>query len=79
MRARLLSALLSHKTLTPAQIDAVARSLFAQLSLDEKIGMMSGDVSFFAGLLHMSSGGYNRFPLTTADAILRLGIPGWHC
>jgi len=69
-------ALQTRQPLTPAQIEGIARGLLAQLSLEEKIGMMSGDLSFFPGLLQMGSGGYNRFPLTTAGAVQRLGIPG---
>ena len=36
--------------LTPEQIEAKARELLAQLTLDEKIGMMSGDPPFWSGL-----------------------------
>lgn len=62
--------------LTDEWIDGIARELLAQLSLDEKIGMMSGDMSFFEGMLGMNRGGYYRQPRTTAGAIPRLGIPG---
>ena len=64
------------QALTDAQIDGIARSLLAQLTLDEKIDMMSGEMPFYPGLLHMNAGGYNRHPLTRAGAIPRLGIPG---
>jgi beta-glucosidase len=64
------------QSLTDAQIDARARALLAQLTLQEKIDMMSGDAPFFEGLQHMENGGYNRIPLTVAGAIPRLGIPG---
>ena len=40
----------TREPLTEAQIDGIARGLLAQLTLDEKIGMMHGDTSFFEGL-----------------------------
>ena len=63
-------------TLGAAQIDALARALLGELSLDEKIGMMSGDRPFFEGAAHLAGGGYRRHPLTTAGSLPRLGIPG---
>ncbi len=69
-------ALETPATLTPAQIDAKARSLLAQLTLDEKIGMMSGDTPFWPGLAEMMApGGYASRPWV-AGAVPRLGIPG---
>lgn len=62
--------------LSDAQIDAKARELLTQLSLDEKIKMMSGDVHFWAGMADMlGEGGYADHPWI-AGAISRLGIPG---
>ncbi len=61
--------------LSDQQIEARARELLAQLTLDEKIKMMSGDPSFWKGLADMMSGGYNAHPWP-AGAISRLGIPG---
>lgn len=61
--------------LTDAQIDAKARELLAQLTLDEKIKMMSGDTRFYPGMADMMNGGYNAHPWV-AGAIERLGIPG---
>jgi beta-glucosidase len=66
----------TREPLTDAQIDAIARELLAQLSLEEKIDMMSGGHRFFPGMLHVGSAGYKRHPLTTVGAIPRLGIPG---
>ncbi len=63
---------------TSAAIDAAARDLLAKLTLDEKIGMMSGDAPFFAGFLKLAAGGYNRLPLMTAGTVPRLGIAGLH-
>jgi beta-glucosidase len=66
----------TQEPLTNGQIEGITRELLAQLSLDEKIGMMSGDTSFFQGYLDGSRGGYRRHPLNTAGAITCLGIPG---
>ncbi len=68
-------ALETSETLTPGQIDARAQALLAQLTLDEKIGLMSGDPPFWSGLADMFSGGYNRH-VWPAGAVERLGIPG---
>ena len=40
----------TREPLTEAQIDGIARGLLAQLTLEEKIGMMSGDTPFFQGM-----------------------------
>ena len=69
-------ALETPATLTPAQIDAKARGLLAQLTLDEKLGMMQGDTPFWPGLAEMMApGGYASRPWV-AGAVPRLGIPG---
>jgi beta-glucosidase len=47
----------------------------AQLTLEEKIEMMDGDVGFWPGLLDMMNGGYADHPWN-AGVISRLGIPG---
>ena len=61
--------------LSAAQIDARARALLGQLTLDEKIKMMSGDPPFWLGMADMMSGGYADHPWV-AGAVPRLGIPG---
>jgi beta-glucosidase len=63
------------KPLSDAQIDAQARKLLKQLTLDEKIKMMSGDVPFWPGMAEMLTGGYADHPWV-AGAVPRLGIPG---
>jgi beta-glucosidase len=65
----------TRQPLTPAQIEGIASGLLAELSLDEKIRVMSGDTDFWSGLQYMLSGGYGRQPWP-AGAIPRLGIPG---
>ncbi len=61
--------------LTDEQIDARARQLLAQLTLDEKIKMMSGDAPFWPGMADMMNDGYADHPWV-AGAVPRLGIPG---
>ncbi len=62
--------------LTPEQIDSRARGLLAQLTLDEKLGLMDGDTPFWPGLAEMlAPGGYASRPWV-AGAVPRLGIPG---
>ena len=61
--------------LSEAQIDAQARELLSQLTLDEKINMMCGDLPFWEGMYDMMAVGYARHPWV-AGAIDRLGIPG---
>jgi beta-glucosidase len=63
--------------LSSEQIEAKAQELLAQLTLDEKIKMMYGDVSFWSGLAEMMGGGYANHP-HSAGVISRLGIPGIH-
>jgi beta-glucosidase len=60
---------------TPEQIEAKARELLAQLTLDEKIGIMSGDPPFWSGLADMMGGRYGQH-VHVAGAVPRLGIPG---
>jgi len=60
---------------TSEQIEVKSRELLAQLTLDEKLEMMDGDLSFWAGLAEMLGGGYADHPWN-AGVISRLGIPG---
>jgi beta-glucosidase len=68
-------ALETLETLSTQQIEAGAQELLAQLTLDEKIKIMSGDTHFWPGMLEMIDGGYNAHSWP-AGAIPRLGIPG---
>jgi beta-glucosidase len=56
-------------------LDEVAESLLSQLSLDDRMRMMSGDLDFWPGLLEMVQGGYNLKPYV-GGAITDLGLPG---
>ena len=60
--------------LSDEQIEAKARDLLQQLTLDEKIHQMSGDTPFLSGMLEMMRA-YNTHPLPAGEN-LRLGIPG---
>jgi beta-glucosidase len=61
--------------LSSEQIEAKAHELLAQLTLDEKIEMMDGDVPFWSGLTAMMGGEYGDHTWH-AGVISRLGIPG---
>lgn len=52
-----------------------AASLVAELTDDELLGMLDGDVAFWPGIADMTSGGYHSHPWPAAR-IDRLGIPG---
>ena len=60
---------------SPDDLDRVVDSLFDQLSSDERLAMMSGDLEFWPGLVAMLSGGYGHTPYV-GGAIERLGYPG---
>jgi len=57
------------------QTETKAHELLAQLTLDEKIEMMDGDLSFWSGMVEMMAGGYADHPWN-AGVISRLDIPG---
>ena len=62
--------------LTPAAIDARARVLLAELTLEEKLGLMDGDLPFWQGLQLMSAPRGYGSRCWVAGAVARLGIPG---
>lgn len=59
----------------PDRLDAVVESILADLSLDERLAMMSGDLDFWPGLVAMLSGGYGHTPYV-GGAVDRVGLPG---
>jgi beta-glucosidase len=63
------------EALSGEQIEAKAQELLAQLTLDEKLTMLEGDLPFWGGLAEMMGGGYGNHTWN-AGAIARLGIPG---
>ena len=58
----------------PAAVEARARALLDQLSLHERLHLLSGDGRLLRGLVEMARG-YNRTPYVAGE-IPRLGIPG---
>jgi beta-glucosidase len=62
--------------LTPAQIEERARALRDQLSLDEKVSLMHGQLPFWPGLAAMAAPGGYRSQVWVAGEVPRLGIPG---
>ena len=64
------------ETLAPSEIEERAKALRDQLSLDEKISLMHGQLSLWPGIAAMTApGGYSsRF--WVAGELARLGIPG---
>ena len=68
-------ALETSARLNSEQIDERAKELLAQLTLDEKVNLMSADPPFWPGLGDMFNGGYNAH-IWPAGATPRLGIPG---
>jgi len=56
------------------QIEDKAQALLAQMTLEEKIGQMSGDLSLISSGIQMSRA-YNERPIPAGEN-LRLGIPG---
>ena len=67
-------ALAGDGPLSPAEIDARARALLAQMTLAEKIKQMSGDRSFLFGGIKIARA-YNAEPVPAGEN-RRLGIPG---
>jgi beta-glucosidase len=55
--------------------DEEARQILAQLTLDEKIGMLSGDMPFWPGMVDIWGGGYAKHTWKAA-AVPRLGLAG---
>ncbi len=60
-----------------ADLATEAGKLAALLTDDELLGMLDGDVPFWAGLIDMANGGYHQHTWPAA-AVPRLGIPGFH-
>ncbi|MGE0868065.1 MAG: beta-glucosidase [Kofleriaceae bacterium] len=55
--------------------DAEARALVDQLTLDEQLWLLDGDVTFWRGVVEYARFGYGQLP-AVAGALPRLGIPG---
>ncbi len=57
------------------QKDENARAILAQLTLDEKIGMLSGSTPFWPGLVDIMGGGYGEHTWNAAE-VSRVGLAG---
>jgi beta-glucosidase len=64
------------ETLTASQIDERARTLRDQLSLDEKISLMHGQLPLWIGLAAMTAPGGYSSQFWVAGEAPRLGVPG---
>jgi beta-glucosidase len=53
----------------------VARTLVATLTPEERMWCLDGDAPTWAGLQHLSSGGYHKAPFVAAE-VDRVGLPG---
>ena len=58
-----------------ASTEEQARSLYSELTDDERLWLLDGDTSFWPGLVDFMSGGFNEHPFIHGE-IARLGIPG---
>ena len=56
-------------------LGAVVEDLLDELTMNEKLGLLDGDVPFWDGLIEMNVAGYNRTPIPMGR-VERLGIPG---
>jgi len=52
-----------------------AKKLYDELTDDERLGLLDGDLPFWQGLAEMMQRGYNTVPIVHG-AVARLGIPG---
>ena len=68
-------ALLARASTDPDQLETVVGSILDELSLDERLAMMSGDLDFWPGLVEMLGGGYGHTPYV-GGAVDRVGLPG---
>src|SRR5689334_25096087 len=59
-----------------ADARAEARTLLAEMTLEEKLGCLDGDTPFWDGLIDGIQGGYYEHPFPAA-AVPRLGVPGF--
>ena len=74
--AAAFASLETAEPLTPAQIEDRARALRDQLSLDEKVSLMHGQLALWPGLAAMTAPGGYRSRVWVAGEVTRLGIPG---
>jgi beta-glucosidase len=63
------------QALTEEQVEEKAREILGKMTLEEKVGQMTGDMGLVAGFFEMLTSGYNR-DVYPAGENLRLGVPG---
>src|SRR3984957_10168189 len=56
-------------------IEALVEEILGQLTPQEKLGVLDGDIPFWDGIIDMNVHGYNRTPIPMGR-VERLGIPG---
>ncbi len=64
-----------HPPASGQDLDAQARQILGQLTLDEKIGMLSGSMPFWPGMVDIWGGGYGLHTWNAAE-VPRLGLAG---
>jgi beta-glucosidase len=69
-------ALETKAKLSQDEIETRARAVLAELTLEEKLALMDGDLAFWRGLQLMSAPGGYGSQVWVAGAVPRLGIPG---
>lgn len=74
--AAAFASLETAEKLTPTQIEERARALRDQLSLDEKVSLMHGQLPLWPGLAAMTAPGGYSSRVWVAGEVARLGIPG---
>ncbi len=57
------------------RIEPLVDRLLGELTPEEKLGLLDGDIPFWEGLIDMNETGYNRTPIPMGR-VERLGIPG---
>ena len=60
-----------------ADARAEADALVTQMTTDEKLGCLDGDLPYWPGVMDLMAGGYHRHTFPAA-VVERLGIPGLH-
>ena len=57
------------------RVESLVDELLGELTTEEKLGLLDGDIPFWEGLIDMNVTGYNRSPIPMG-CVERLGIPG---
>jgi beta-glucosidase len=68
-------SLLVERLRTGEPLGGLAEELLGQLTPQERLGLLDGDIPFWDGIIDMNVNGYNRTPIPMGR-VERLGIPG---